>query len=204
MATLFTSKPLQLLTSWALDAAAKEHGQDIVADSCFIVKYLQNTYGSQLKIREPQDAGNQAISTLIQHMCEEHMYFTSQYHKVVNPEASKWFQNAVFKDAPGWQSVLIMYAFRAGRSKPLRYQGVLTNLEADINRLINDDLAAFSSILDDKPYLLGSSPLAADASALGTLENYFLMVMMLPPSHQWCANTATWCGLWDSVRADYY
>lgn len=63
-----------------------QHGQDIVADSRFIVKYLQNTYGSQLKIQEPQDAANQAISTLIQRMCEEHMYFTSQYHRMVNPK----------------------------------------------------------------------------------------------------------------------
>ena len=161
-----------------------QHGQDIVADSRFIVKYLQNTYGSQLKIQEPQDAASQAISTLIQRMCEEHMYFTSQYHRMVNRkvmtplqylipcclrycatgmiapvlkaamschwsckamqgticlssqlheqpgsqpaviamQASGWFQNALFKDAPGWQSVLIMYAFRAGRSKQLRYQ----------------------------------------------------------------------------------
>ena len=63
-----------------------QHGQDIVADSRFIVKYLQNTYGSQLKIQEPQDAASQAISTLIQCMCEEHMYFTSQYHRMVNPK----------------------------------------------------------------------------------------------------------------------
>ncbi len=41
---------------------------------------------------------------------------------VIPLQASGWFQNALFKDAPGWQSVLIMYAFRAGRSKQLRYQ----------------------------------------------------------------------------------
>ncbi len=75
---------MQILTSWALHAAAVD--ADIVADSRFIVKYLQNTYGSQLKIQEPQDAASQAISTLIQRMCEEHMYFTSQYHRMVNPK----------------------------------------------------------------------------------------------------------------------
>ena len=63
-----------------------QHGQDAVADSRFIIKYLQNTYGSDLKIHEPQDAASQAISTMIQRMCEEHMYFTSQYHRMVNPK----------------------------------------------------------------------------------------------------------------------
>ena len=63
-----------------------KHGHDIVADSRFIIKYIQNTYGSQLKVHEPRDAASQAISTLIQRMCEEHMYFTSQYHRMVNPQ----------------------------------------------------------------------------------------------------------------------
>ena len=61
-----------------------KHGQDVVADSRFIIKYLQYTYGS--KLQEPQDKQSQAISTLVQRMCEEHMYFTSQYHRMVNPQ----------------------------------------------------------------------------------------------------------------------
>ena len=63
-----------------------QHGHDVVADSRFMIKYIQNTYGSQLKIQEPQDDSGQAISTLVQRMCEEHMYFTSQYHRMVNPK----------------------------------------------------------------------------------------------------------------------
>lgn len=63
-----------------------QHGHDVVADSRFMIKYIQNTYGSQLKVQEPQDAASQAISTLVQRMCEEHMYFTSQYHRMVNPK----------------------------------------------------------------------------------------------------------------------
>ena len=63
-----------------------QHGQDVVADSRFMIKYLQNTYGPKLKLQEPQDAQSQAISTLVQRMCEEHMYFTSQYHRMVNPK----------------------------------------------------------------------------------------------------------------------
>ena len=37
-------------------------------------------------------------------------------------QASGWFKHALFKDAPAWQSTFILYAFRAGRSKQLRYQ----------------------------------------------------------------------------------
>ena len=63
-----------------------QHGQDVVADSRFIIKYIQNTYGSELKVQEPRDAASQAISPMIQRMCEEHMYFTSQYHRMINPK----------------------------------------------------------------------------------------------------------------------
>lgn len=63
-----------------------KHGSDVVADSRFMIKYLQNTYGSQLKVQEPQDPQLQGVSVTIQRMCEEHMYFTQQYHRMINPK----------------------------------------------------------------------------------------------------------------------
>ena len=37
-------------------------------------------------------------------------------------QGSGWFKNALFKGVPAWKSTLILYAFRSGRSKQLRYQ----------------------------------------------------------------------------------
>ena len=75
-----------LIAKCVLQLPWMQHGQDVVADSRFIIKYLQNTYGSKLKLQELQDSQSQAISTMVQRMCEEHMYFTSQYHRMVNPK----------------------------------------------------------------------------------------------------------------------
>ncbi len=83
-------------------------------------------------------------------------------------------------------------------------QGVLTNSEADINQLIDDDLAALSSILGDKPYFLGSSPSAADASAFGTLENYLYDGNDATPIPSMVRNYSNLVRFVDLVRADYY
>ena len=83
-------------------------------------------------------------------------------------------------------------------------QGVLTNSEADINQLIDDDLAALSSILGDKPYFLGSSPSAADASAFGTLENYLYDGNDATPIPSMVRKYSNLVRFVDLVRADYY
>ena len=83
-------------------------------------------------------------------------------------------------------------------------QGVLTNSEADINQLIDDDLAALSKILGDKPYFLGSHPTAADASAFGTLENYLYDgndATLVPAMTRKYSNLVRFV---DSIRAEYY
>ena len=83
-------------------------------------------------------------------------------------------------------------------------QGVLTNSEADINQLIDDDLAALSAILGDKPYFLGSQPSAVDASAFGTLENYLYDgndATLLPAMTRKYSNLVQFV---DAVRSDYY
>ena len=49
-------------------------------------------------------------------------------------------------------------------------QGLGRHSEADINFLIDEDLAALSQMLGDKDYLLGRHPCLADASAFGFLD----------------------------------
>lgn len=64
-----------------------QHGDQQISDSRFIVRFLQSTYGAQLKTQEPQDPVDQALSTTIQRLCEQHMYFTALYHTASTPEA---------------------------------------------------------------------------------------------------------------------
>lgn len=39
-------------------------------------------------MQEPQDPVDQALSTTIQRLCEQHMYFTALYHSAATSEAS--------------------------------------------------------------------------------------------------------------------
>lgn len=83
-------------------------------------------------------------------------------------------------------------------------QGVLTNSEADINQLINDDLAALSKILGNKTYFLGSQPSAADASAFGTLENYLYDGNDASPIPGMVQKYPNLVQFVDSIRAEFY
>jgi glutathione S-transferase len=49
-------------------------------------------------------------------------------------------------------------------------QGLGRHSEADINHLIDEELAALSQMLGDKAFLLGQRPCAADATAFGFLD----------------------------------
>ena len=83
-------------------------------------------------------------------------------------------------------------------------QGVLTNSEADINVLIEEDLTALSKILGDKPYFLGATPSAADASAFGTLENYLYDGNDATPIPALTRKFPNLVRFVDAIRADYY
>lgn len=83
-------------------------------------------------------------------------------------------------------------------------QGVLTNSEEDINQLIDDDLAALSNILGDKPYFLGAEPAAVDASAYGTLENYLYDGNDASPIPAMTRKYSNLVRFVDSIRAEYY
>ena len=83
-------------------------------------------------------------------------------------------------------------------------QGVLTNSEGDINQLIDDDLAALSNILGDKPYFLGTQPSAVDASAFGTLENYLYDGNDASPIPSMTRKYGNLVRFVDSIRAEYY
>lgn len=52
----------------------------------------------------------------------------------------------------------------------LAVQGLGRHSEADINHLIDENLAALSQMLEDKRYLLGQQPCVADAAAFGFLD----------------------------------
>ena len=83
-------------------------------------------------------------------------------------------------------------------------QGVLTNSEADINQLIDEDLAALSNILGDNTYFLGAHPTAADASAFGTLENYLYDGNDACPIPAMVRKYYNLVQYVDSIRAEYY
>ena len=89
-------------------------------------------------------------------------------------------------------------------SDPANLQGVLTNSDADIDFLINEDLRALSGLLGDNPYFLGPNPTLADASAFGTLENYLYDGNEASPIPAMVRKYPNLVRFVDSIRTDFY
>ena len=57
-----------------------------VGDSRFIIKYLENTYGSKLKVKQLSDPDDIGKGVAITRMCEEHGYFVAQVFRMYTNE----------------------------------------------------------------------------------------------------------------------
>ena len=65
---------------------------------------------------------------------------------------------------------LIVPMIRGKTLQSIKTQGLGRHAKSDRERLAIRDLAAVSAILADKPYLMGDSPCAADASVFGSIS----------------------------------
>ena len=63
-----------------------QHGEDHVADSRFIIKYLEHTYGSKLKVKQLADPAEIGKGVAITRLCEEHAYFVAQVFRMYTDE----------------------------------------------------------------------------------------------------------------------
>ena len=63
-----------------------QHGDDQVADSRFIIKYLEHTYGSKLKVKQLADPAEIGKGVAITRLCEEHAYFVAQVFRMYTDE----------------------------------------------------------------------------------------------------------------------
>ena len=134
-----------------------------IADSTFIRGYLERTYG--IDFDEGLDPTQRATAWAIERMMENHFGWTMVTERWLCPINFARGPAHFFHGAPQGVGEMVQEEVR----RNVRAVGIGRHTDLEIVALAVNSLAATSAILGDKPYLFGSRPCGADATAFGML-----------------------------------
>ena len=140
-----------------------------VTDSEFILDYLRATYGDTLGdlALSPRD---HAIARSLRIMMEERLNWVTPYTRWLEDVPWEAFKRVgVFGVIPAEAREAVLEQIRESVRGQLHAQGLGRHSREEIYLLANGDLSALAAYLEDKPFLLGDTPKALDASAFGIL-----------------------------------
>ena len=144
-----------------------DDGGIVVADSTFIRLYLQRRYG--VDFDADLSPAERAVAWAFEKMCEEHLYFALLHARWLVDENFDAGPRRFFDGAPGPLRPLIVAMVRRQVRRDVKGQGTGRHTEDEICQLAVRDLGAIADFLGDKPYLMGASPCAADATVFAFL-----------------------------------
>ncbi|MCI0653931.1 MAG: glutathione S-transferase family protein [Methylococcaceae bacterium] len=145
-----------------------EDNGTVVSDSRLIVEYLKSTYGERLD----NDLTDLEIATArsLQRLIEEHFYWVTMYTRWLYTEEN-WQQNkrAIFGVLPPVIRDAAAAIYRRLIKGQIHGHGLGRLSTDEIFDLGKTDIDTIATVLDEKPYMMGSHPTTIDATAFGFL-----------------------------------
>lgn len=135
----------------------------IIPDSSFIRLHLEKQYGIDFDKGLTREQRGQAWA--IDKMLEDHLYWAAVSERWLDDANFDAGPRMFFKSAPAPLRPLIIAMVRRKVKKSLHAQGLGRHSRADMIRLASRAISALSDALGDKPFLMGSAPCGADATA---------------------------------------
>jgi glutathione S-transferase len=185
----------------------EDQGQKI-ADSGFILEYLQTTYGDRLG-EQRLNPREQAIALGLRRLMEEHLYWVICYARYMEDTIWEQYKHILFYvlfgrygHSPSEVETVAAQARERIRSY-LHGHGLGRHTKEEIYALGEADVTALSAYLEDRPYFLGEEPTSLDATAYGFLANILYVGYETPLE----AHAKTLPNLWaygDRMRQRYY
>lgn len=136
-------------------------GGRVVADSTFIQRYLEETYG--IDFYPGLDRRAKAVGWAVEKMCEEHLYFCAVHERWGKDENFDKGPRTFFEQVPAPVRPLISRLVRRQIVARVKAQGIGLHNDDEINQLAARDFASLADLLGDRPYILGDAPTATDA-----------------------------------------
>lgn len=148
------------------------HHEQIIPDSSLIIKYLKSNFF--LTIDDDLDPKQLAIGHAVKIVLEERLRWCIVYSRRLDERYALKFSKIFREFVP--IPLKIVFPLLVARSKKristtLNSNGIGTFSPEEIYTFGKQDLDALTTILDDKPYLLGNKPSSYDAIAYAFLAN---------------------------------
>ncbi|WP_233841829.1 glutathione S-transferase family protein [Dyella sp. 2HG41-7] len=139
----------------------------VVPDSTFIRAHIERKYGVDLD--EGLTAQQRAESWTIERLLEDHLYFAMVWFRWIVPENFAKGPARFADFAPQAEREALRRQMQARKDGELRGHGIGRHSAAEIAVLGVRSIDAVSTLLGEKPYLMGDRPSAVDAMAFGVL-----------------------------------
>eukprot|EP00056_Hartaetosiga_gracilis_P014571 m.240849 g.240849 ORF g.240849 m.240849 type:complete len:303 (+) comp16202_c0_seq1:32-940(+) len=154
------------------------HGDDVVADSSFIIRYLVNTYTSDndtmlgkllVKLTPEQNA----VGTAVKVMCENDIYNFLIYYRWLTPVSSQFLKEGFLKKLPWGVRHLMLRIIQLSMDSWLFGQGFIRHHEKDMLHLVLEDFKSIEAFIGTKDFLVADEPTIHDCALFATLDNSF-------------------------------
>jgi glutathione S-transferase len=142
---------------------------EVVSDSTFIRAHVERKYGVDLDAG--LDAQQRAQAWAIERLLEDHLYFAMVWFRWIDPDnfakGPANFANA----APEAERAALREQMQARKLAELQAQGLGRHAPPRIAELGRRSIDALAELLGNRPYFMGESPSAVDATAFGMLAS---------------------------------
>lgn len=140
----------------------------VIADSDQIRDYLEHKTGFDFD--EGLSGKDRAISRAVIRMVEEHIYFAIVYDRWGNDENWAHVKQAFFSEIPFPVRGLISSQVRKQALASLNGQGMGRHSDRERFERVEKDITAIRGMIEDKRFLFGDEPTAADMSVVAMLS----------------------------------
>lgn len=146
-----------------------EHEGRKIADSGFIIEYLERRFGCDPnETLSPADRG---VALALRRLIEENLYWVMVYDRWVVDENWERFRPVVLGGVPALLRPIIAPIARRGVKRQLKGHGIGLHSADEVHAIGMRDIGAIADVLGDRPFLMGDTPTEIDAIAYGQLPN---------------------------------
>lgn len=140
-----------------------------IADSSFIIEYLEHAYDVQLD--RDLSGYQQGVARMITGALEERLYFALVYSRWIDDANWPAIKQTWFGDLPPIMRSIVPNMVRKGLARSLKGHGIGHHSADEIYHIGIRDLQGLVDVIGDQKYLLGNSPTSVDAVAFSFLAN---------------------------------
>lgn len=176
-------------------------GGTTVADSAFIIPYLQEKF--QVELDSKLSNKQKSIAYLLGKSLDENLYWCLVYSRWVKDNTWVHVKKTFFGTMPFPLNFVIPPIARKGVISALEKQGLGKHSDEEIKTIAQRTFMSLSEILGEKAYFFGEAPCSFDATAFGFLSQ-FIHVSLNNQINDLARDYSNLVDYCNNIRTKYY